>query len=117
MYLKVFEEAFTVYKPASLMTAYNGVNGVFCAENGDMLQGIFEKEFGFDGFVMTDWTSSDTCDIVKAVDAGNDLIATCETAGYPIVLQAVNTGRISENRVNESVIRILAYKLYYGLMS
>lgn len=53
----------------------------------------------------------------KEVDAGNDLIATCETAGYPIVLQAVNTGRISENRVNESVIRILAYKLYYGLMS
>lgn len=42
LYLKVFEEAFTVYKPASLMTAYNGVNGVLCRKRR-YVTGNFEK--------------------------------------------------------------------------
>lgn len=83
---------------------------------------VLRKDLHFSGLICTDSldmgaTKNITDVYLKAVDAGNDLIATCETAGYPIVLQAVHTGRISENRVNESVIRILAYKLYYGLMS
>ena len=116
MYLKVFEEAFTVYKPASLMTAYNGVNGVFCAENGDMLQGIFEKEFGFDGFVMTDWTSSDTCDIVKAVDAGNGWSTPggMEDTQPMQIVKGVEDGKIDRKRLEKSVYRMFRTVLKFS---
>jgi len=116
LYLKVFEEAFTVYKPASLMTAYNGVNGVFCAENGDMLQGIFEKEFGFDGFVMTDWTSSDTCDIVKAVDAGNGWITPggMEDTQPMQIVKGVEDGKIDRKRLEKSVYRMFRTVLKFS---
>ena len=67
---------------------------------------FFEKEFGFDGFVMTDWTSSDTCDIVKAVDA--------ETAGshqavwktQPMqIVKGVEDGKIDRKRLEKKCIQ------------
>lgn len=36
-----------------------------------MIRGIFREEFGFEGFVMTDWNSYDTADVAAAVRAGN----------------------------------------------
>ena len=44
IYLKVFEIAMDVNKPDSIMTAYNACNGVFTAEDEEMIQGIFREE-------------------------------------------------------------------------
>ena len=54
IYLKAFEIALEIHKPDSIMTGYNALNGVFTAEDEELIQGIFREEFGFDGFVMTD---------------------------------------------------------------
>lgn len=122
--LKPFQAGIDAGAPV-VMVNHNIVS-CFDAENpasiSPEMHSVLRKDLNFSGLICTDSldmgaTKNVTDVYLKAVDAGNDLIATCETAGYPIVLQAVNTGRISENRVNESVIRILAYKLYYGLMS
>lgn len=71
LYLKSFEIAMDVHMPDSIMTSYNAVNGCFTAEDKELLEGIFRKEFGFTGFVMTDWNSYDTADLVRSVQAGN----------------------------------------------
>lgn len=122
--LKPFQAGIDAGAPV-VMVNHNIVS-CFDAENpasiSPEVHSVLRKDLNFSGLICTDSldmgaTKNVTDVYLKAVDAGNDLIATCETAGYPIVLQAVNTGRISGNRVNESVIRILAYKLYYGLMS
>ena len=122
--LKPFQAGIDAGAPV-VMVNHNIVS-CFDAENpasiSPEVHSVLRKDLHFSGLICTDSldmgaTKNITDVYLKAVDAGNDLIATCETAGYPIVLQAVHTGRISENRVNESVIRILAYKLYYGLMS
>lgn len=61
----------SVHMPASVMTAYNAVNGCYTAADEELIQGFLREENHFDGFVMTDWTSYDTADIVEMVEAGN----------------------------------------------
>jgi beta-glucosidase len=109
IYLKAFEVAIDVYKPAGLMTAYNALNGVFTACDEEMIQGVFRREFGFEGFVMTDWTSYDTADIAEAVQAGNCWItpgSVDDTYVTPIV-KAVEEGRIDIARLRNNVRYLL----------
>ena len=109
IYLKVFEYAISVHKPDSIMTAYNACNGCYTAEDEELLQGIFRKEFGFDGFVMTDWNSYDTADVAAAVGAGNCWMTpgtTDDTYVRPII-EGVKNGQIEEARLRSNVQHIL----------
>lgn len=104
IYLRSFEVAFQIHKPDSIMTAYNACNGVFTAEDEELIQGIMRKEFGFDGFVMTDWNSYDTIDIAKAVQAGNCWMtpgSRDDTFVKPI-LAGIENGTISESRLRQN---------------
>jgi beta-glucosidase len=105
IYLKVFEVAIGVHNPDSMMTGYNAVNGVFTAEDEEMIQGIFRGEFGFQGFVMTDWNSYDSADVVSAVQAGNCWMTpgtTDNTYVTPIV-NGVHQGEIDIERLKSNV--------------
>ena len=105
IYLKAFEVAISVHNPDSMMTGYNAVNGCFTAEDEEMIQGIFQKEFGFEGFVMTDWGSYDSIDIVAAVQAGNTWMtpgSTDNTYVTPIV-EGVQNGTIDLERLRSNV--------------
>lgn len=109
IYLKVFEYAMSVQMPTSIMTAYNACNGCFTAEDEEMIQGIFHKEFGFDGYVMTDWNSYDTADVASAIRAGNCWMTpgtTDDTYVQPII-DGVESGYIEEARLRRNVCRIL----------
>ncbi|MFV8819862.1 glycoside hydrolase family 3 C-terminal domain-containing protein [Haliea sp. E17] len=55
IYLPVFEAAVREADVWSVMAAYNGVNGDACCENGDLLQQRLRREYGFRGFVVSDW--------------------------------------------------------------
>ena len=55
----------------SVMTAYNKVNGIYCGEQPDLIDGVLRGEWGFDGLVMSDWFG--THSTVPAVRAGLDL--------------------------------------------
>ena len=86
---------------------------------------LLRGELGFTGCIITDDLSMGAirkcCDIqaaaIQAIKAGNDLLC-CTDYGIqlPAVIEAVRTGEISEERIEESVRRILAWKLRLGLL-
>lgn len=109
IYLKAFEVAIQVHKPDSIMTGYNAANGVYTAEDEEMIQGIFRQEFGFEGFVMTDWGSYDSIDVAAAVQAGNCWMTpgtTDNTFVKPIV-EGVHEGKIDIERLRHNVSTML----------
>lgn len=109
IYLKIFEYAMSVQMPSSIMTAYNACNGCFTAEDEEMIEGIFHREFGFDGYVMTDWNSYDTADVASAVRAGNCWMTpgtTDDTYVQPII-DGVESGYIEEARLRKNISRML----------
>ena len=55
---------------------------------------------------------------VMAIEAGNDMITTSNLPEqFSAVLEAVQSGRISIERINESVLRILEYKIELGIIT
>ena len=109
LYLKTFEIAFGVHKPDSIMTGYNAVNGCFCASDEELIQGIFRKEFGFEGFVMTDWNSYDTAGVVEPVSAGNAWMTpgTMDDTYTSMIEKGVEEGKIEIARLRENVRSIM----------
>lgn len=71
IYFKTFEIAIGVQKPTAVMTSYNAINGIYPAENADILQTLLRKEWGLESFIMTDWGTYDMVDPVEMVKAGN----------------------------------------------
>ena len=71
IYLPAFKMAVQDGHAWTVMSAYNLVNGVHCAENSYLLTDVLKKEFGFKGFVISDWGS--TYSTAPTVNAGMDL--------------------------------------------
>ena len=71
LYFRAFEIAFRVQRPAAVMTCYNALNGLYPGENAALLQGLVRGEWGFEGAIMSDWSSTRTVSAVEMVKAGN----------------------------------------------
>ena len=78
LYLKPFEYIVKHARPATIMCAYNRINGVFCSENKWLLIDVLRNEWGFDGVVMSDWGA--VKDRVAGLKAGMDLEMPGDTA-------------------------------------
>ncbi|MCD8019445.1 MAG: glycoside hydrolase family 3 C-terminal domain-containing protein [Clostridiales bacterium] len=77
IYLKGFEIAIRESQPMMIMTSYNLVNGVHAANNYDLCTKIARDEWGFSGFIMTDWTTTHNgpdCTAAGCMRAGNDIV-------------------------------------------
>ena len=106
-YLPAFEIAVKEGDPATVMCAYNRVEGVYCSDNRRLLTGILRERWGFRGAVVTDWGAMN--DRAAAYPAGTDL----EMPGNDgitdaEVFAAVAGGRLDEKVIDESVERIRA---------
>lgn len=77
IYLKGFETAVTESQPMSIMTSYNLINGVHAANCEDICTKAARCEWGFQGVIMTDWTTTEDgpdCTASGCMRAGNDLV-------------------------------------------
>ena len=111
IYYKVFEIAIGIHMPTCVMTSYNAVNGIYPAENAQVLQELVRGEWGFDGLIMTDWGTYDTVDPVEMVKAGNCWLTEGNPKYAKVLLRAVKNGdlkrSILENNVRALVQLIL----------
>ena len=75
IYLKGFEIAVKEGHPRFVMTAYNKINDVYCANNRELCTDMLRAEWGFCGAVMTDWlsTGEDRADEAEAISSGVNL--------------------------------------------
>lgn len=113
IYLKGFEHIVKKGKPATLMCAYNKVNGEYASENKKLLTDIPRGEWGFEGLIMSDWGAVN--DRVAGLNAGLDLEMPGDILhNNQLIIDAVRDGRISEETLNTSVRRVLAM-VYNGI--
>lgn len=114
VYLPQFKKTIQVGKPASLMSAYNQVRGEFCGSNKELLTDILRNEWGFDGFVSSDWMYG-IYDGVAGVKAGLDVEMPWQNAySYDAIKKGIDEGKIAEKDIDKLVLRSLKTRLKYA---
>ena len=127
IYLKSFEMAVKEKTVMSIMTSYNPINGHWAASNYDLCTTILRKEWGYKGFVMTDWwakmndvvtggkeSNQDTRDMVRAQ---NDAYMVVNNNGAEINSNGDNTeaaiieGRLTVGELQRASMNILRFIL------
>ncbi len=106
IYLVPFELAVKEGGTLGIMTAYNRLNGTFCSEDAWLLTRVLRDEWGFEGFVLTDWFSvGSTLDSARA---GLDLQMPGPGRFFGAALaEAVRAGELDESIVTDQVARML----------
>ncbi len=105
IYLKGFEIAIKESKPWTVMSSYNKVNGSYTSESYDLLTETLRNDWGFDGFVMTDWFGG--TDAVAQIEAGNDLLMPGTDHQEEQLLDAGKNGKLDLQALDRSVEDIL----------
>lgn len=112
IYFPGFRACVEQAQPATVMAAYNKINGTACTANEWLLDGILRKYWGFEGMVVSDWGV--VYDPIAALKAGNDLNMPGITADPEKVVQAVEAGELIEEELDRNVARVLELMDTYG---
>lgn len=106
IYLAAFETPVRQSKPWTVMCSYNSINGVHSSENKWLLKDVLRDEWGFDGFVVSDWGA--TADRAKGIEAGLDLeMPSSGGIGSAKIVAAVKNGTLDEKLLDECVANVL----------
>ncbi len=105
IYTPAFEQVVKEAKPWTLMASYNKIDGTYATENGDYLQDLLRKEWGFEGLVESDWAA--VHDRIKVLQGGCALTMPGDKAHDQVVVQAVKDGILKEEVLDENVAQIL----------
>jgi beta-glucosidase len=123
IYLPAFKAAVTEAHALTVMTAYNRVNGQYCAENDFLLNTVLKKEWGFQGLVMTDWggchstvaSARNGLDLEMGSNVqgnhANDFLA----AGKLIPVIGDGEGKVPMSRIDDAALRNLRVMAATGL--
>ena len=116
IYLPAFEAAVKEGNSYSIMSAYNNLWGLHCSHNKWLLRDVLEKEWGYDGVLVSDWSA--ISDTKLAAEAGMDIEMSVtdnfdEYFFANPLIKAVKEGEIKEELIDEKVRKIL--KLMYRL--
>ncbi|MDR0696588.1 MAG: glycoside hydrolase family 3 C-terminal domain-containing protein [Christensenellaceae bacterium] len=110
IYLASFETPVKEGKPYTIMCSYNQINGEYASENKKILTDILRDEWGFDGYVMTDWGA--IFDRVKALKAGLDLEMPGGSAeSVYAIIDAVESKALTIEDLDKCVRRLLRANL------
>ena len=108
----------------TIMISHSSVNGVKMHENAQYIQKL-KNEMGFKGFIVSDWDSIQNLklnsyedQVVTAINSGIDMLMEVERfeEARTIIVAAVSDGRITEDRVDDAVLRILRVKKEAGII-
>lgn len=126
IYLKPFKDAIDEVQPFTLMPAHNELNGIPCHANKWLMTDIIRNEYGFDGFIISDWmdmeaisrrhrlAEDDRGAFLLSVDAGVDMHMHGPAFAEDI-LALVNDGKLSMERIDWACRKILEAKFCLGL--
>ncbi len=110
----------------SIMVAYHSIDGVPCSASTWLLRKVLKEEWGFEGFVLTDWANVTWLHELQRVvpslaeaselslRAGNDMIMSTPEY-YKYIITAVQENRVPEELINDACSRILEIKFKLGL--
>jgi len=112
IYFPAFETSVKKAQPWTVMCSYNRINGVYASEDPWLLTEVLRDEWGFEGYVMSDWGA--VSDRVEGVAAGLDLEMP-SSGGHNDrkVMEAVLAGELDEAIVDQAVERILTINYKY----
>jgi beta-glucosidase len=111
---------------ATFMTAYQSIDGLPCTASRWLLWEVLKEDWGFEGFVVTDWNNVERMHaeqkvyatmeeaVQAAAEAGNDMIMTTP-AFYELAIELVRSGKLDVAHVDEACRRILRLKFELGL--
>lgn len=112
IYLPAFEAAIKRAQPWTVMCSYNLINGTYACENHWLLTELLRDEWGFTGYVMSDWGATD--DRIASVAAGLDLeMPASYGENDRRIVKAVKEGRLDEKLVDLCCERILTVNQRY----
>ena len=110
IYLKGFEIAITESQPMSIMTSYNLINGVHAANCEDTCTKAARCEWGFQGMIMTDWTTTELgedCTASGCMRAGNDLVMPGAFSDRDNLNQELADGTLSMDDLKACISRLV----------
>ncbi len=107
IYLKPFEIAINKSNPASVMCAYNKINGIWCSENKYLLDDILREEWGYNGPVISDWGA--VHNIARSIKAGLDLQMPPNSKIANQLSEALDNDFIEMKDIDDSANRMLEF--------
>jgi Beta-glucosidase-related glycosidases len=114
IYFPAFEMAVKRAQPYTIMCSYNKINGVYSSENDWLLNKVLRDDWGFTGYVVTDWGA--VADRVVGLEAGLDLeMPSSGGRNDRKIVEAVKSGKLNEAVLDRACERILekVYKFAY----
>ena len=106
IYLTGFEIAVKEGQAKSIMSSYNEINGIYANENKHLLQEILVDEWGFDGYVVSDWGASN--DHALGVKHGSHLEMPGTTkTGQKEILKGIQDGVLAEEELEQRLDELL----------
>jgi len=97
---------------ASVMSAYNRVNGQWCGESEELLTDVLRGEWGFEGFVISDWVFG-LRDAARSLTAGLDVEMPARMLRYEALPAVLEAGTVSGSAVEEAATRVVATMLRF----
>ena len=106
IYLLPFEMGIKEGNAKVVMSAYNKLNNIFCSSHQDLLIKILKEEWGFDGYVVSDWGAA--LETIENANGGLDLeMPGPSNVWGKTLIDAVEASEVSEKLIDDKVKRIL----------
>src|ERR1700674_1273918 len=112
--LLAFHIAISIASPGAVMCSYNRINGDYGCENSYTLRDVLKKDWGFKGFVISDWAGTHSTE--KASAAGLDQEEPMADYFGPKLKEAVDAGKVPLSEIDDHARRVLYAEFLSGVV-